>query len=93
LIEFILPLYKWETSISNIQKADTVIRGTLKLFTGLKKNTTNDIVDLLSGYDFPRRSQVTQESPFASGLLRRREKNSNIILFQKRLKKLLITIN
>jgi len=93
LIEFILPLYKWETSISNIQKADTVIRGTLKLFTGLKKNTTNDIVDLLSGYDFPRRSQVTQESPFASGLLRRREKNSNIIFFQKRLKKLLITIN
>ena len=64
LIEFILPLYKWETSISNIQKADTVIRGTFKLFTGLKKNTANDVVDFLSGYNFPRRSQVIQEISF-----------------------------
>ena len=52
LIEFVLPLYNFESAKCHIIYANSIIRGSFKLFTGLKKNTPNRIVDLLSGYDF-----------------------------------------
>ena len=47
-----------ESSKSNRKKDDSVIRGTSKLFTGLKRNTDNYTVDLLSGYNFQSRAQL-----------------------------------
>ncbi len=61
LIEFILPLCKWEKGKTILQKAGTIIRGTFKLFTGLCKNTSNTIVDTLSGYNFQERAVLTSE--------------------------------
>jgi hypothetical protein len=58
LIEFILPLYKWESAKCHRDKADSIIRGTFKLFTGLNSKTSNEIVDLLSGYNFKLRAQL-----------------------------------
>ena len=61
LIEFVLPLYKWETSKSIIQKADSIFRCTFKLFLGLNRSTENSLVDTLSGFDFRLRAQETYE--------------------------------
>lgn len=58
LFEFILPLYRCEPALNNKSKADSVIRGSFKLFTGLKSNTANTVVDVLSGYDFKRRAEL-----------------------------------
>jgi len=58
LIEFILPLYKWEPSCYNLRRADSIIRSSFKLFSGLKPNTDNQTVDLLSGYDFKSRATL-----------------------------------
>ncbi|HRP37546.1 MAG TPA: reverse transcriptase domain-containing protein, partial [Candidatus Dojkabacteria bacterium] len=58
LIEFILPLYRWEPAISNLKRADSIIRGTFKLFAGLSTKTPNVFVDYLSGYDFKLRAQL-----------------------------------
>jgi len=56
LIEFVLPLYCWETASSNLKYADSVIRSSFKLFSGLKNNTEDDVVDMLSGYNFKQRA-------------------------------------
>ena len=61
LIEFILPLYKWEKAKNNVNKADSIIRKSFKLFTGLKVNTSNEVVDLLSGYNFRQRANLIYE--------------------------------
>jgi len=61
LIEFILPLYKWETAKTNILKATSIIRSSFKLFTGLGRSTSNKIVDVLSGYDFEQRETLIHE--------------------------------
>jgi len=61
LIEFILPLYKLERAKTNILKANSVIRGSFKLFMGLCKSTSNEIVDLLSGYNFTWRANLIYE--------------------------------
>ncbi len=58
LIEFVLPLYQCEPTKSNINKADSIIRGTFKLFTGLNSRTSNEIVDFLSGYNFKLRARL-----------------------------------
>src|SRR5690348_11810492 len=58
LCEFILPLYSWEKGEGQIRKADTVIRGSFKLFTGLSRCTENSLVDKLSGYYFKRRAEM-----------------------------------
>ena len=58
LCEFILPLYSWEEAEGLMRKAETVIRGSFKIFTGLSRGTENRIVDMLSGYDFKRRARM-----------------------------------
>jgi len=58
LIEFALPLYHWETANYNRKRADSIIRSTFKLFAGLKVNTEDEIVDLLSGYNFEQRASL-----------------------------------
>ena len=58
LLEFALPLYKWETAISNVKRANSVFRSTFKLFTGLSRRSENTLVDLLSGYDFNLRASL-----------------------------------
>ena len=58
LFEFVLPLYRCEPALTNKLKANAVIRGSFKLFTGLKPNTANAIVDLLSGYNFEYRADL-----------------------------------
>jgi len=48
----------YKPALNNKSKADSVIRGSFKLFTGLKSNTANIVVDVLSGYDFKRRAEL-----------------------------------
>ena len=71
LIEFVLPLYKWERAKKNIQKADSIIRSSFKLFTGLKINTSNEVVDLLSGYNFRQRADLMYQVSSQKWLCRR----------------------
>jgi len=61
LIEFILPLYKFETAKTNILKANSTIRSSFKLFMGLCRSTSNEIVDILSGYNFEQRANILYE--------------------------------
>jgi hypothetical protein len=61
LVEFLLPLYFWETSYTWIQKANSIIRCSFKLFTGLKVNTSNKVVDILSGFNIQKRARLTYE--------------------------------
>ena len=61
LIEFVLPLYYYESAKCHIAEANAIIRGSFKLFAGLKRNTANNIVDLLSGYNFPKRAYLVHE--------------------------------
>ncbi len=58
LCESILPLYWWEKAKGRVKNADTTIRKSFKLFTGLVKNTDNKVVDKLSGYNFGKRAEM-----------------------------------
>lgn len=58
LCEFMLPLLAQETTETQINKALKVIRGTFKIFYGMKRGTPNEVIDKLSGLEVIKRAKM-----------------------------------
>ncbi|MBC7088764.1 MAG: hypothetical protein H5T96_09920, partial [Tissierellales bacterium] len=56
-IEFLLPLYSYEEAITNREKIQTLVRNSYRSYTGLKGNTSKDLLESLMGYNIDERSK------------------------------------
>jgi len=82
-------LYIWENSKYNIHKANSIIRGSFKIFTGLKKNTPNSIIDHLSGYHALERGWVVEQISLGKWIARKKGETYDFSCLSKRLQDLL----
>jgi len=65
ICEFLLPLYKYESTENRKQDAERVIRKSFKSFLGLHRNTPNIITEKLMGYDYKKRSEFIHQVSLA----------------------------